>query len=202
MERTELFVCKCGDVSHQLVLSTLETEKDEERVVYASFHLDNYGFWNRVKDATKYLLGINRKDGDFDDLLFKREDMGKLKWFADYLNPNTNDVHQKPATKDNVKNGSKLRWQYTTLCSWDFCSNDNVFTFAVEKHDCLDDYRSDVESSISVSMKPGNLFYRLYRAVKHVFGYRSCYGDFDSFEFYEGEADKLHDFVRSLALGE
>lgn len=196
MERTELFVCKCGDVSHQLVLSTLETEKDEERVVYASFHLDNYGFWNRVKDATKYLLGINRKDGDFDDLLFKREDMGKLKWFADYLNPNPNDVHQKPVTKNNVKNGSKLRWQYTTLCSWDFCSNDNVFTFAVEKHDCLDDNRSDVESSISVSMKPGNLFYRLYRAVKHVFGYRSCYGDFDSFEFTENDADKLHDFVR------
>ena len=109
MERTEFFVCKCGDVSHQLVLCTLETKENEKRVVYAAFHLENYGFWNRVKDATSYLLGINRKDGDFDDFLFKPEDMDRLKWFADYLDSNPRDVHQNPVTKNNVKNGSKLR---------------------------------------------------------------------------------------------
>ena len=201
MERTELFVCECGDVSHQLILSTLETEKDEKRVVYAAFHLDNYGFLNRVKAATRYLLGINRRDGDFDNLLFKREDIGRLKCFADYLNLNPNDVHQKPVAKDNVKNGSKLRWQYTTLCSWDFCSNDNVYRFAVERHECLNDKTlSGIESSISVSMKSGNLFYRLCRVVKHVFGYRSCYGGFDSFEINEEDADKLHNFIRLSAL--
>lgn len=198
MERTELFVCKCGDVSHQLILSTLETEKDEKRVVYAAFHLDNYGFWNRVNNAVRYVLGINRKGVDLDDFLFKTEDIGRLKCFADYLNTNPKDIHQEPVKKDNVRNGSKFHWQDITLCSWDFYSNDNVYTFAVEKHDCLDNNTlSDIESSISVSMKPGNLFYRLYRAVKHVFGYRSCSGDFDSFEFNEEDADRLHDFIGS-----
>lgn len=201
MERKEFFVCKCGDVGHQLVFGTWETEQDEKRVVYAAFHLENYGFWHRVKDATNYLFGINRKDGDFDDLLFKPEDMGRLKWFADYLKPNPKDIHQNPVTKDNVKNGSKLRWRYTTISNWQFYSKENVYTFAVEKHDCLDnDELSDTESSITASMKPGNLFYRLYRAVKFVFGYRSCYGDFDSFEFTEDDADKLHDFIKSLTL--
>ena len=201
MERTEFFVCTCGDVSHQLVLNTLDTEKDEKREVYAAFHLDNYGFWNRVGNAARFVLGINRRDGDFDALLFKSEDLDRLKWFADYLNPNPKDIHQEPVKKDNVKNGSKLRWQYTTVCNQHFYSKDNVYTFAVEKHKCLDNGDcNDTERSITVSMKPGNLFYRIYRAVKHVFGYRSIYGDFDSFVFNEEDADKLHDFIKSSTL--
>lgn len=200
MERTDLFVCKCGDVSHQLILNTLETEENDKKEVYAAFHLENYGFWNRVNNAVRYVLGINPKGVAFDDLLFRPEDADRLKWYADYLNPTPKDVHQAPVKKNHVKNGSQLRWQYTTLSSWDFYSKDHVFTFAVEKHDCLDDRTlSEIESSISVSMKPGNVFYRLYRAVKYVFGYRSCYGDFDSFEFDEKDADRLHDFIKSSA---
>lgn len=201
MERTEFFVCKCGDVSHQLVLGTFDTEKNETRSVFAEFHLDNWGFMRRIKNAARYVLGMERDGGDYDDLLFRQEDMGRLKVFADYLNPNPKDIHQKSFTKDNVKNGSKYRWRYTTICSWQFYSKEHVYTFSVERHDCLDnDELSDTESSITASMKPGNLFYRLYRAVKFVFGYRSCYGDFDSFEFTENDGDKLHDFIKSSAL--
>ena len=194
MERTDLFICKCGDVSHQLILCTLETDKNEKRIVYAAFYL-----WHRVKNAVKYVFGIKREDGDFDCLLFKAEDMDRLKCFADYLNPNPKDIHQEPVKRDNVKNSSKYRWQYTTICSWHFCSNENVYTFAVEKCDCLDDNTSsDIEGSVTVSLKPGNLFYRICRAVKHVFGYCSCYGDFDSFEINEEDADKLHNFIKSM----
>ncbi len=39
MEKTELFICKCHDISHQLVLGTFEPTEDEERVVYGCFHL-------------------------------------------------------------------------------------------------------------------------------------------------------------------
>ena len=53
MEKTELFVCRCHDVSHQLVLETLETEEDEERVVYGCFHLVHLEFWDKLKSATK-----------------------------------------------------------------------------------------------------------------------------------------------------
>ena len=34
----------------------------------------------------------------------------------------------------------------------------------------------EYEMSRCVSMKPGNVFYRLYRAAKYLSGYCSCYG--------------------------
>lgn len=46
--------------------------------------------------------------------------------------------------------------------------------------------------SVCVSMKNGNMFYRIYRAAKYLFGYCSCYGDFDSFEFMQTDAFRLH----------
>lgn len=85
MEKTELFVCRCHDVSHQLVLETLKTEEDEEHVVYGCFHLVHLEFWDKLKSATKYLFGRKRKDGDFDALLLRPEDADRLAWFANYL---------------------------------------------------------------------------------------------------------------------
>ncbi|WP_278679461.1 hypothetical protein [Leyella stercorea] len=85
MEKTELFVCRCHDVSHQLVLETLKTEENEEHVVYGCFHLVHLEFWDKLKSATKYLFGRKRKDGDFDALLLRPEDADRLAWFANYL---------------------------------------------------------------------------------------------------------------------
>lgn len=39
MEKTDFFVCRCHDDSHQMVLQTPDTKEDEERVVYGSFHI-------------------------------------------------------------------------------------------------------------------------------------------------------------------
>ena len=57
---------------------------------------------------------------------------------------------------------------------------------------------TDSELSVCVWMKPGNLFYRLYRAAKYLSGYCSRYGDFDSFEFVQNDAWKLHRMVSGL----
>ena len=57
MEKTEFFVCKCHDVSHQLVLETLETEENEEHVVYGCFHIVHLEFWEKLKCAMKYIFG-------------------------------------------------------------------------------------------------------------------------------------------------
>ena len=64
MEKTEFFVCKCHDVSHQLVLETLETEENEEHVVYGCFHIVHLEFWEKLKCAMKYIFGRKCKDGD------------------------------------------------------------------------------------------------------------------------------------------
>ncbi len=110
MEKTELFVCRCHDVSHQLVLETLETEEDEERVVYGSFHLVHLEFWDKLKSATKYLFGRKRKDGDFDALLLRSEDADRLAWFANYLDGGVSAIDKAVAP-----------------FGFTFCSKENVY---------------------------------------------------------------------------
>lgn len=53
MEKTDFFVCRCHDVSHQMVLETLEPMENEEHVVYGCFHIVHLEFWEKLKNATK-----------------------------------------------------------------------------------------------------------------------------------------------------
>ena len=187
MEKTELFVCRCHDVSHQMVLETLETEEDEERVVYGCFHLVHLEFWDKLKSATKYLFGRKRKDGDFDALLLRPEDADRLEWFANFLDGGTS-----------VTDKAVAPFAFT------FCSKENVYEVSLEAYqDTLNDgsIQTEYEMSVSVSLKPGNMFYRLYRAAKYLSGYRSCYGDFDSFEFLPVDAAKLRSMAEGLSVG-
>lgn len=183
MEKTELFVCRCHDVSHQLVLETLETEEDEERVVYGCFHLVHLELWDKLKSAIKYLFGRKRKDGDFDALLLRPEDADRLEWFANFLDGGTS-----------VTDMAVAPFAFT------FCSKENVYDVALEAYqDTHNDGSIRTEElSVSVSLKPGNILYRLYRAAKYLSGYCSCYGDFDSFEFMPTDAVKLHRIVSGL----
>lgn len=184
MEKTEFFICKCHDVSHQLVLGTFEPTEDEEHVVYGCFHLVHLEFWDKLKSATKYLFGRKRKDGDFDALLLRHEDADRLEWFANFLDGGTS-----------VTDKAVAPFQFT------FCSKENVYEVAFEAYQVtLNDrsIHSEYEISVCVSLKPGNVFYRLYRTAKYLSGYCSCYGDFDSFEFLPTDAAKIHRMVSGL----
>ena len=185
MEKTEFFICRCHDVSHQIVLGTLEPTEDEERVVYGCFHLVHLEFWDKLKSATKYLFGRKRKDGDFDALLLRHEDADRLEWFANFLDGGISATDKKAVAP----------FDFT------FSSKENVYEVAFEAYqDTLADgsVQTEYEMSVSVSLKPGNIFYRLYRAAKYLSGYCSCYGDFDSFEFMPTDAVKLHRIVTGL----
>ena len=184
MEKTEFFVCRCHDVSHQLVLETLETEENEEHVVYGCFHIVHLEFWEKLKCAMKYIFGRKCKDGDFDALLLRPEDADRLECFANYLD-------------DSIPAPDKQ----TDPFHFTFLSTDNVYEVSFETfQDKLKDgsILTDSELSVCVWMKPGNLFYRLYRAAKYLSGYCSRYGDFDSFEFVQNDAWKLHRMVSGL----
>ena len=184
MEKTDFFICKCHDVSHQMVLETLETEENEEHVVYGCFHIVHVEFWEKLKSAMKYIFGKKRKGGDFSDLLLRPEDADRLEWFANYLD-----------------GGISATDKATDPFDFTFCSDENVYGVAFETYQyTLNDgsVRTNFEMSLSVSLKPGNVFYRLYRATKYLSGYCSCYGDFDSFEFKPTDAAKLHRMVSDL----
>ena len=184
MEKTEFFICKCHDVSHQLVLEALEPIEDEERVAYGCFHIVHLEFLEKLKSATKYLFGRKRKDGDFDALLLRPEDASRLEWFANFLAGGTSATDKAVAP-----------------FAFTFCSKENVYEVAFEAYQVtLNDgtVHFEYEISVCVSLKPGNVFYRIYRAAKYLSGYRSCYGDFDSFEFLPTDAAKLHRMVSGL----
>ena len=83
------------------------------------------------------------------------------------------------------------------------CSKENVYEVALETYQyTLADgsIQTEYELSVSVSLKPGNIFYRFYRAAKYLSGYRSCYGDFDSFEFLSVDAAKIRSMVSGLRV--
>lgn len=186
MEKTEFFVCKCHDVSHQLVLETLETEENEEHVVYGCFHIVHLEFWEKLKCAMKYIFGRKCKDGDFDALLLRPEDADRLEWFANFLDGGTS-----------VTDKAVAPFQFT------FCSKENVYEVAFEAYQVtLNDgsIHSEYEISVCVSLKPGNVFYRLYRTAKYLSGYCSRYGDFDSFEFLPTDAAKIRIMVSGLRV--
>ena len=187
MEKTDFFVCKCHDIGHQMVLGTFEPTEDEERVVYGSFHIVHLELWERLKSATKYLFGRKRKYGDFDTLLLRPEDADRMEWFANFLDEGVSATDKTAAP-----------FHFT------FCSNENVYDVALEtyQYTLVDgSIQTEYELSVSVSLKPGNIFYRLYRAAKYLSGYCSCYGDFDSFEFLPTDAAKIRSMAEGLRVG-
>lgn len=201
MDRTELFLCQCNDVSHQLILSTIDDTNP--RTVYCSFHLDNYGVWNRIKSAVLYLIGVNRKDGDFDCMLINPEDSERLSSFLDYLEDKSSDfvfteVGNKEHTYEEKKAGN--RWKITCLFSYDIFSKEHIHRLVINRRECISEPQNvpDYEIIHSVVLK-GTIFpVRFVNALKHIFGYRSCYGDLDSYELTNKDVPSLRAFVNKL----
>lgn len=201
MDTTELFLCQCHNVSHQLILSTIDGTNP--RTVYCSFHLDNYGLWNRIKSAILYLVGKDRKNGDFDGMLIKPEDSERLSLFLDYLegkpsNTAFSEVGNLEQTYE--EKNARHSWKVTCLFSYDMFSKEYIHHLVINKCECISEPKigTDYEIRHSVAMKNALLPLRFVNAIKHIFGYRSCYGDFDSYELTIRDVPSLRKFVNIL----
>lgn len=73
MER-ELFVCACGDVQHQLVVSYF----DDEPELYISTHLRKHGFLARLWIAIQYIFGKQSVFGAFEETVLEEKDVVRL----------------------------------------------------------------------------------------------------------------------------
>ena len=69
--KNTLFVCLCGSIDHQLVISSFDDELDNNLYFYV--HLNKNTFLNRVKYAIKYIFGHQSDYGAFDEILLGRE---------------------------------------------------------------------------------------------------------------------------------
>lgn len=79
----ELFVCRCNDVQHQFVISTLDIDDNPE--VYLSVLLSPAGFLKRLVYGIKYIFGHRSVFGYFDEVILKPEDALRIRGVADML---------------------------------------------------------------------------------------------------------------------
>ena len=101
-EVQELFVCCCGDVEHQLIMSYFNDDDYPE--VYAAVHLNiERSFWKRVGSAFKYIFGYKCKYGHFDEFIFKPKDYKRLQTVVNYLK----DAYDKEEERNKAKANSK-----------------------------------------------------------------------------------------------
>lgn len=82
---SKIFICQCGSPEHQLTFNYFPNEREGD--VYLWIYLRPDSFWNRIKNAIKYIFGHRSKYGDFDEFIFRKEDADKLQEVVNYLKP-------------------------------------------------------------------------------------------------------------------
>ncbi len=79
MENNTLYVCQCGDVSHQMVIS-FDPHPGFNDSIWFHIHLSDIGLWNRIRYAFRYILGKKSRygDGAFAEILLDKAETKKL----------------------------------------------------------------------------------------------------------------------------
>jgi len=79
MNEHELFVCDCGDVEHQFIISKSDNLYEEEPLLYLLVKLNpQVGFFNRLLTAVLYIFGKKSIFGDFEEIIINKEMAGRL----------------------------------------------------------------------------------------------------------------------------
>lgn len=82
----ELFVCNCGDINHQFVVTV--DENCGEKDVFLEVRLNRYlSFWGRLRNAIRYLLKLSPpcRFGDYDCIILNKSHIEGLERVIDEL---------------------------------------------------------------------------------------------------------------------
>ncbi len=81
----ELFICDCGDVSHQFIVS-IDLDPDWQHVSVEVKLNRNLPWWKRLCVALRYLFLLTpSRFGDYDEVLLSKEHAEPLQWVVDAL---------------------------------------------------------------------------------------------------------------------
>ena len=84
-EIEELFICECGDPSHQFIISA-DKETTEGPCAFISVHLNReHNIFKRIWYAIKYVFGARSIYGDFDEIIINPNDADRLQKVVDFL---------------------------------------------------------------------------------------------------------------------
>lgn len=91
----ELFVCRCGSIHHQFILSY----DDVDEILYVTVHLNSLSFWQRLVHGICYIFGRKSIYGDFEEVLLDKiqieELSNKLNIVLETMDQNSN-CHTAP----------------------------------------------------------------------------------------------------------
>ena len=110
-EIEELFICQCGDPSHQFIIYA-DKETTEGPCAFVSVHLNReHNVFKRIWTAIKYVFGRRCIYGDFDEVIINPNDADRLQkvldledWQVFYVDSTLK--HDFPAMKEELE---KLR---------------------------------------------------------------------------------------------
>ena len=81
---TELFICQCGDPSHQFIINTDNDTCGAS--AFISVHLNReHNIFKRIWNAFKYVFGKRSVYGDFDEIVINPDDADRLQKVVDFL---------------------------------------------------------------------------------------------------------------------
>ena len=83
----DLVICSCGDISHQLIISTFEytTSSGKDDIdCFIQIYLSKHNFWNRLIFGFKYIFGFQSKFGAFEEIVVNQENATKIKNCMEY----------------------------------------------------------------------------------------------------------------------
>ena len=84
-EIEELFICQCGDPSHQFIIAA-DKETTEGPCAFISVHLNReHNIFKRMWYAIKYVFGARSIYGDFDEVIINPIDADRLQKVVDFL---------------------------------------------------------------------------------------------------------------------
>lgn len=83
-EQRKTLICKCNSIEHQFSFVWWKDE-DFEGEVRMEVHLKHFSFWQRLKNGIKYIFGHRSINGDFDDVILRKEDVHKLEKVVEFL---------------------------------------------------------------------------------------------------------------------
>ena len=101
-DESEMFICDCSDVSHNIVFQLWDWQKDgkddfgECCELSLHVHLAAYpSFWKRIGLAVRYIFGYKSKYGDYDIMDIRYEDVPRIKAILDKFVAKTDEYKGK-----------------------------------------------------------------------------------------------------------
>lgn len=78
-DTSEIFVCDCSDVSHNIIFQLWEWGDDPPELCVHVNLSDYPGFWKRLWLGVRYIFGYKSKYGQYDVMTIRPEDVPRMK---------------------------------------------------------------------------------------------------------------------------